>query len=142
MKKKDPRFPFQLDAVDAIFLIRHLPTIVAYSLRKRWEDDIFYKDSLEVDQIMYESIRKETSNNVVANQALDKIFGKDIKRPDYKKGDLLFVRQNANFVWEVRYFSHFDPLGNVACSTSQKKYSDLGYVFWKLHAKCDGKLPN
>lgn len=142
MKTKDSRFPFQLAIVDAIFLVRHLPSLAALSLKERWQDDIFHKDNLEVDQVMYGCMRKESVNNVVATQALDKIFGKDLPKPNYKKGDLLFVRQGVNFIWEVRYFSHFDSLGNVACSTAQKKYSDLGYVYWKYHAKCGGKLPN
>lgn len=142
MKTKDPRFPYKLAIVDAIFLIRHLPTIAGYSLRKRWEDDIFFKDSLEVDQVMYGCLRKESINNVVANQALDKIFGKDLPKPNYKKGDLLFVRHQTGFVWELRYFSHFDEEGNAFCYSGQTQDGILSMLAWKYHSKCKDKLPN
>lgn len=141
MKTKDPRFPYKLAIVDAIFLIRHLPTIAGYSLRKRWEDDIFYRDSLEVDQVMYDCLRKEASNSEVATQTLDKIFGPDIPEPNYKKGDLLFVKQSWGEEWFLRYFYSFDYTdASVICYGNQLEKGVLSK--WDCHAPCPGTLPD
>lgn len=141
MKKKDPRFPFTLCLTDARLIVRNVNQSLRQDLMELWQLDIFLKDNIIVSQELYSTIRKESTNNVVATQVLDKVFGKEGPWPNYKLGDLLFVRQRGDKEWFLRYFHTFNIDGvSVNCFDRQLK---KGFVSsWDYHAPYFGKLPD
>lgn len=74
----------------------------------------------------------------VAN--INKVFG--IEPPRYKQGELLFVRNNEEDEWQLRYFSHIHTSGLVCCYDFQRKQGDSSS--WKYHQKTPKgfKLPS
>lgn len=136
MKKKTT--PHTLLLVDARRILKLVSPELKKTLMNCWSYDLIEQNYVLVGFQALDWMKKDEYSHPDLKALLLELFG--IGLPDYKEGDLLFVRARGSNIWELMYFSHFNTIGDAMCySVQYKKYHITNpYAF---HELCPVPLP-
>lgn len=136
MKKKTVAYTLSLREARRLFEV--ISPELKSKLMDCWYQDLIAKDCVIVGSSAIDYIKNDELKHPDLKRLLAELFG--IGFPDYKKGDLLFVRTNKNCDWILRYFNQYDSINDmVLCYAYQKTYGTL--IPYKYHASCTCPLP-
>lgn len=124
-----------ITSYNADLLIRAMKDIDQPFFMNDWGEDIKEKRKIFVPDSAIEVIRTRILNH--NPEILNAVFGMD---GIYKKEELIFVRNDEDDIWELRYFCKFKD-GTARCFQHQRTYGDTWP--YRFHAKAEGvKLPD
>lgn len=132
------RFPFKLSAANAKRI--HSAACDAWKRRlaSEWGPGLLTDDFVMITEDKYKEMREACTDD--QNVLFDDIFGRDEEACPYKDGELIFVKDDDDDGWQLRYATGRMNGKLVVTYGFQKK---SGFVVnWKYHAPAPGvKLP-
>jgi hypothetical protein len=138
-KTMDKRFPFNLKSEDAQAIINIACQKWKKDLAEKWAKSIVLSEDIKISEEYYKIMRNACDPK--QHLLFDTIFGKDTIECPYKEGELIFVKENINSQWLLRYSKGFLNKNNEAVVVGNQKKSGESATF-RYHAPAPNvKLP-